>query len=72
MSSYRQILYQLVFVTKNRESAIAEDHCEELYKYISGVIENKKWRLERPFIRELHSGISTLKPSRLFVLRAPY
>ena len=57
MSSYRQILYQIVIVIKNRESAIAEDHCEELYKYISGVIENKKCKLfringveERPYM----------------------
>ena len=33
--SYRQILYQIVFGTKNREFTIADAHSEELYKYVS-------------------------------------
>ena len=36
--SYRQIFYQIVFGTKDRERTITEEHCEELYKYIWGVI----------------------------------
>lgn len=45
--SYRQIFYQIVFGTKNREDSIAEEHCEELYKYIWGVIKNKNCKLYR-------------------------
>ncbi len=45
--SYRQILYQIVFGTKNREATIAESHSEELYKYIWGVVKNHKCNLYR-------------------------
>ena len=45
--SYRQIFYQIVFGTKNREATIEEEHCEELYKYIRGRIKNKKCKLYR-------------------------
>ncbi|MBL7891062.1 MAG: IS200/IS605 family transposase [Bacteroidia bacterium] len=41
MSSYRQILYQIVFRTKSNKHALTEEHCDELYKYISGIIKNK-------------------------------
>jgi REP element-mobilizing transposase RayT len=47
MGSYRQIYYHIVFGTKYRQPTITEAHCEELYKYISGVIENKKSKLYR-------------------------
>jgi putative transposase len=40
MHSYRQIFYQIVFGTKNRQPTLAKQHEEELYKYIWGVI---KW-----------------------------
>lgn len=39
--SYRQIFYQIVFGTKYREATIEEANCEELYKYIGGIIRNK-------------------------------
>jgi len=42
MSSYRQIYYQIVFGTKYRFPAIPESHCTELYRYIAGIIKNKK------------------------------
>lgn len=45
--SYRQIYYQLVFDTKYRQPTIEEDHCTELYQYISGIIKNKKCKLYR-------------------------
>lgn len=45
--AYRQIFYQIVFGTKTREPTIAEEHCEKLYKYIWGIIKNKKCKLYR-------------------------
>ena len=64
MSSYRQIYYHIVFGTKYRQSTIAEAYCEELYKYISGVIENKKSKLCRINGVEDHIHIlSDLHPS---------
>jgi putative transposase len=41
MSSHRQILYHIIFSTKNRIPAINQDHKTELYKYIWGIIKNK-------------------------------
>jgi REP element-mobilizing transposase RayT len=42
MSSFRQIYYQIVFGTKYRQPVIPETYCDDLYKYISGIIQNKK------------------------------
>lgn len=47
MSTYRQIFYQIIFGTKNRKPSISQEHEEELYKYISGIISNKKCKLYR-------------------------
>lgn len=47
MSSYRQIYYHIVFRTKNGEQAIDENQKEELYKYIWGILKNKKCKLYR-------------------------
>lgn len=45
MSTYTQILYQLVFGTKNRERTLVEGHRKELFKYIGAILENKKCHL---------------------------
>ena len=45
--SYRQILYHIVFATKNREPTISEKHCNDLYYYIWGAIKNSKCKLYR-------------------------
>ena len=47
MGSYRQIYYQIVFGTWNREATISEDHESELYKYIWGIINNHNCKLYR-------------------------
>ncbi len=41
MSTYTQILYQIVFSTKNREPTLVAPHRADLFKYISGILENK-------------------------------
>lgn len=62
--SYRQIFYQIVFGTKNREATIDERHCEELYKYIWGVIKNSNCKLYRINGTEDHIHIfSDIHPS---------
>ena len=45
--SYRQIYYQIVFGTKYRQPTISPQYETELYKYIYGIIKNKKCRLYR-------------------------
>ena len=41
MSSYRQVLYHLVFRTKNSQKTLSPAHSNELYAYITGIIKNK-------------------------------
>jgi len=47
MSSYRQILYHLVFRTKDSEKTLAQEHSKELYAYLTGIIKNKNCFLYR-------------------------
>ena len=47
MSTYRQIFYQIVFSTKNREKTINEEQESELYKYIWGIVDNHDCKLYR-------------------------
>lgn len=47
MSTYTQIIYQIVFGTKNREMVLSKNKRDDLFKYISGVLENKKCHLYR-------------------------
>ena len=47
MSSYRQIIYHLVFRTKNSRKTIVPAHSKELYAYIMGIIRNKNCFLYR-------------------------
>lgn len=64
MGTYRQIYYQLVFGTKNRQPTIAKEYDVELYKYIYGIIKNKKCKLYRINGIEDHIHIfSDLHPS---------
>jgi REP element-mobilizing transposase RayT len=64
MSAYRQIVYHLVFRTKYSEKTIRQEHAPELYKYIWGIIKNKKCVLFRINGMEDHIHIlSDLHPS---------
>ena len=45
--SYTQLIYHIVFRTKYSKPTIPNEHSEELYRYISGLIENKKSYLYR-------------------------
>ena len=47
MSTYTQILYQIVFSTKYREPILIKPNREALFKYIWGVIKNKNCHLYR-------------------------
>ena len=64
MSAYHQILYHIVFRTKYSEPVINREHSTDLYKYIWGVIKNKKCILFRINGMEDHIHIlSDLHPS---------
>ena len=45
MSTYTQILYQIVFSTKYREETLEAENRNELFKYISGILENNNCHL---------------------------
>lgn len=59
MSTYTQILYQIVFGTKNNEKTMIESSQEILYKYIWGILKNKKCHLYRINGMEDHIHIVT-------------
>lgn len=45
MSTYTQILYHIIYSTKNRRPALDKTRRKDLYKYIWGIIKNKKCHL---------------------------
>ena len=47
MSTYTQILYQIVFSTKDREKSLLESGRDQLFAYIWGILKNKKCHLYR-------------------------
>ena len=47
MSTYTQILYQIVFGTKAREKTLSAKNRPILFQYISGILEKKKCHLYR-------------------------
>jgi len=64
MSTYTQIIYHVVFSTKNREPVLNEESREELYRYIWGIVRNKQSHLYRVNGVEDHVHIlSSLHPT---------
>ncbi len=47
MSSYRQLLYHLVFRTKKSVHSINQEHSGELFAYMTGIIRNNNCHLYR-------------------------
>ena len=47
MSSYRQILYHLIYRTKDSLKTLVQEHSRELYAYLLGFIKNKNCFLYR-------------------------
>lgn len=45
MSTYTQIIYQIVFSTKGHERTLSKEKRDDLFKYIAGVLNNKKYHL---------------------------
>ena len=41
-NTFSQIYLQFVFAVQNRQSLIAKEHKEELHKYITGIVQNRK------------------------------
>ena len=47
MSTFTQILYQIVFSTKSRDRTLMSNKRPELYEYIWGILKNKNCHLYR-------------------------
>lgn len=47
MSTYTQILYHIVFATKNREAALDKPRRDDLYRFIWGCLKNRHSHLYR-------------------------
>jgi len=47
MSTYTQILYQIVFSTRNRKKSLTKESREDLYRYIHGILKNKNCHVYR-------------------------
>ncbi|MCK5718723.1 MAG: IS200/IS605 family transposase [Thiomargarita sp.] len=66
MSTYTQILYQIVFSTKNREFTLVKKGREKLFRYIWGILKNKNCHLYQingvenhiHILTSLHSSIA--------------
>ncbi|MBN2635264.1 MAG: IS200/IS605 family transposase [Prolixibacteraceae bacterium] len=66
MSSYRQIIYHIIFRTKLNQKTLSIQHNEKLFKYIWGIIKNKNCHLYRingmedhiHILTDLHPGIA--------------
>ena len=62
--SYTKTIYHIVLRTKRSEMSISQDNVSSLYKYIWGIIKNKKGKLYRINGMEDHIHIlSDLNPS---------
>ncbi len=44
-NTYTQIYLQFVFAVQNRQNLLKDDFREELHKYITGIVENRKQKL---------------------------
>jgi putative transposase len=65
MATYTQILYHIVFSTKNRKKTLLQENRNHLFEYTWGILKNKKCHLYRINGIEDHIHILTHIPSNL-------
>jgi len=59
VSSYRQLLFHIVFRTQNSQPTISRNSADKLYAYITGILKNKNCHLYRINGVENHLHILT-------------
>jgi putative transposase len=64
-NTYTQLLFHVVFSTKNRQSTLPDGHRELLYRYVWGIHNNLKCHLNRIGGIEDHVHILTSIPTTL-------
>lgn len=66
MSTYTQILYQIVYSSKNQKRSLLKENRQDLFKYMWGILQNNKCHLYRlngvedhlHIITHLHSSVA--------------
>src|SRR5690348_6897265 len=56
-NTYSQIYIQIVFAVKGRENLISKQHREELHKYITGIVQNRKQKMLAVFSMPDHTHL---------------
>ena len=64
-NTYTQLLFHIVFTTKNRERTLADGHRDSLYEYIWGIHQNLNCHLYRIGGIDDHVHILTAIPTTL-------
>lgn len=59
MATYTQLIYHIIFSTKNRAKTLTKDNQKALFEYIWGILKNKKCHLYRMNGMEDHIHILT-------------
>jgi len=63
-NTYSQLYVQIVFAVKGRQNLISKNNCEELHKYITGIIQNREQKLLAIYCMPDHIHIFVnIKPS---------
>jgi REP element-mobilizing transposase RayT len=63
-NTYTQIYIQIVFAVKGRQNLIAKQNREELHKYITGIVQNRKQKMLSIFAMPDHIHLLVgLKPN---------
>ncbi len=68
-NTYTQLLFHIVFSTKNRERTLADGHRESLYKYTWGIHQNLNCHLYRIGGTDDHIHILTAIPTTLSIAK---
>ena len=58
-NTYSQLYVQIVFAVKGRQNLINKPHREELHKYITGVVQNRKHKMLSIFCMPDHLHLLT-------------
>ena len=70
-NTYTQIYIQTVFAVENRTSLLKESWREELHKYITGIVQNKKHKL----IAQITESLTTIEdkiPTKKLKVQKPF
>jgi REP element-mobilizing transposase RayT len=63
-NTYSQIYIQIVFAVQGRQNLIPRERCEELQKYITGIVQNGEHKMLAVFCLQDHTHLLVgLKPS---------